>query len=90
MDLLDLRKQIEKVDKKLAKLFEQRIKIIEKVRKYKIANKLNIYDCAREKEMHEKYSKFIKNREFLEYYLMFVENNLIISKKYMHDKNQVE
>lgn len=45
---------------------------------------------AREKEMHEKYSKFIKNREFFEYYLMFVENNLIISKKYMHDKNQVE
>ena len=33
MELLDLRKQLEDVDKKMASLFEQRMEIIENVRK---------------------------------------------------------
>ncbi len=88
MELLDLRKQLEEVDKKMASLFEQRMEIIEKVRKYKNAHKMDVYDSVRENDMHNKYKDYIASKDLISYYSMFLENILQISKNYMNDKNQ--
>ena len=88
MELLDLRKQLEDVDKKMASLFEQRMEIIENVRKYKNAHKMDVYDSVRENDMHNKYKDYIINKDLMSYYFMFLETTLLISKNYMYDKNQ--
>ena len=88
MELLDLRKQLEDIDKKMASLFEQRMKIIENVRKYKNAHKMDVYDSVRENDMHNKYKDYIINKDLMSYYFMFLESTLLISKNYMYDKNQ--
>ena len=88
MELLDLRKQLEDVDKKMASLFEKRMEIIENVRKYKNAHKMDVYDSVRENDMHNKYKDYIINKDLMSYYFMFLENTLLISKNYMYDKNQ--
>lgn len=88
MELLDLRKQLEEVDKKMASLFEKRMEIIEKVRKYKNAHKMDVYDSVRENDMHNKYKDYIASKDLISYYSMFLENILQISKNYMNDKNQ--
>ncbi len=88
MELLDLRKQLEEVDKKMASLFEQRMEIIEKVRKYKNEHKMDVYDSVRENDMHNKYKDYIASKDLISYYSMFLENILQISKNYMNDKNQ--
>ncbi len=88
MELLDLRKQLEDVDKKMASLFEQRMEIIENVRKYKNAHKMDVYDSVRENDMHNKYKDYIINKDLMSYYFMFLESTLLISKNYMYDKNQ--
>lgn len=88
MELLDLRKQLEDVDKKMASLFEQRMEIIENVRKYKNAHKMDVYDSVRENDMYNKYKDYIINKDLMSYYFMFLESTLLISKNYMYDKNQ--
>lgn len=88
MELLDLRKQLEDVDKKMASLFEQRMEIIENVRKYKNAHKMDVYDSVRENDMYNKYKDYIINKDLMSYYFMFLETTLLISKNYMYDKNQ--
>lgn len=88
MELLDLRKQLEDVDKKMASLFEKRMEIIENVRKYKNAHKMDVYDSVRENDMHNKYKDYIINKDLMSYYFMFLESTLLISKNYMYDKNQ--
>ena len=59
MDLQQLREKLEKIDKKLASLFEERMKVIEKVRVYKNSNNIPVYDSNRERNMHDKYEDYI-------------------------------
>ena len=79
---------MEDVDKKMASLFEKRMEIIENVRKYKNAHKMDVYDSVRENDMHNKYKDYIINKDLMSYYFMFLESTLLISKNYMYDKNQ--
>lgn len=88
MDLQQLREKLEKIDKKLASLFEERMKVIEKVRVYKNSNNIPVYDSNRERNMHDKYGDYITDKNLMSYYIMFLENVLLISKNYMYDKNQ--
>ncbi len=48
-DLLELRDQIDKIDRQIVSLFEERMQISEEVAKYKIANGRKVFDKDRER-----------------------------------------
>lgn len=50
------RKKINKIDKKLIKLLEQRLDIVEEIKIYKKENNIKIYDSEREKIIFQKYN----------------------------------
>ena len=52
-DLLELREKIDKVDKQIVALFEERMQISEDVAKYKIANGKKVFDKDRERSKLE-------------------------------------
>lgn len=47
-DLLELREEIDRIDKNIVALFEERMKVSEEVARYKIANGKKVYDKERE------------------------------------------
>lgn len=80
--LENARIEINKIDKEMAKLFEQRMKAVEDVIEYKIKNNMDIFDSSREKEVIEKNTKLLENDKYSKYYVEFIENLMSISKKY--------
>ena len=50
VDLLELREQIDRIDKEIVHLFEERMEICKKVAEYKIANGKKVLDRERELE----------------------------------------
>ena len=87
-NLNNLRQKLDKIDKKMAKMFEKRMEIIENVRVYKKQNNIPVYDAKRENSMIEKNSKLINNAEYLKYYELFLNGVTSASKQYMNDKNE--
>ena len=53
-DLDDIRKRIEEIDEKMARLYEERMKESKNVAEYKKAHALPILDAQREKELIKK------------------------------------
>ncbi|MBM6690025.1 chorismate mutase [Fusobacterium mortiferum] len=79
------RENINRIDREIAKLFEERMREVEDVISYKVENNLEILDSGREKEVIEKNSKLLKNEKLKEYYVDFLENMMRISKEYQKD-----
>lgn len=75
------RKKIDKIDKKLVKLFEKRMDIAKCVGEYKKKNNIQILDSNREKEVLESRVKLIQNPEYKEYSTEFFESLMDVSKK---------
>ena len=50
MNLDDLRKDIDKVDKELIKLFEKRMDVATKIAEYKKKNDMNVLDAQRQRQ----------------------------------------
>lgn len=80
--LEEARKNINRIDKEMAQLFEERMRCVEDVIAYKMENGMKILDTAREKEVIEKNLKLIENSEYREYYREFIQDMMDISKKY--------
>lgn len=74
------RKQIDKIDNKLVKLFEKRMDVAQKVGEYKKANNLDIFVADREQKILEKRTAQIKNPEYKKYAADFFENVMRISR----------
>lgn len=74
--------EINRVDREMAKLFEERMKAVEDVIKYKIENNMEILDSKREKEVIEKNKEFITEQKYEKYYVDFIINMMKISKEY--------
>ncbi len=85
-ELDNLRNQINEIDKNMAILFEQRMIIIDKICKVKQQFSLPTCDPAREKNMLEKNSQYIKNQKYVEPYKIFLSKCLEISKNYQSSK----
>lgn len=66
--LQQARKEINNVDKQIVKLFEKRMKAVEQIAKYKIANKLPILDSSREKELLKKNLSLFSSKKYAKYY----------------------
>ena len=50
MDLLELRKEIDRIDKAMVSLFEERMRVCENVARYKMENNLPVLDSSREQQ----------------------------------------
>lgn len=83
-DLQKAREIINETDRKMAKLFEERMSAAEAVAEYKKQHGMPIDDLVREAEVIEKNSALIKNEQFRSYYVNFLRNNITLSKQYQH------
>ena len=81
-DIKDLRKQINDIDTKMAKLFEERMKVAKDVAEYKLQKGLNILDESREAQVIHNGLSQIKDPNIQEYYTNFIKNNMQLSKDY--------
>ena len=80
--LEEARKNINAIDQKMAKLFEQRMAEVAKVSEYKIAHGLPILDRGRENEVIVKNSSFVSEETIRSYYVNFLQSNMDISRRY--------
>lgn len=80
--LEEARNQIDKIDKQIAELFEQRMKAVENVIEYKKETGMPILDTGREKQVIEKNTKYIKNQDLVEYYQEWQKHLMTLSKQY--------
>ena len=78
------RQTINKVDKKMAELFEERMEAVRLVAEYKKEQGLQVEDFSREAEIIAKNSEFISNNELKSYYINFLQSNMDISKNFQH------
>lgn len=85
MNLKIARENIDRIDKEIAKLFEERMKCVEEVIHYKIENNLEIFDEKREKIVVEKNKKLISDKKYEKYYVEFIKDVMKISKNYQRD-----
>lgn len=58
-DLLEIRDEIDVLDKEIVELYKKRMALAEDVATYKIANNKNVYDKAREDQKLEKLSSYV-------------------------------
>lgn len=80
MELNELRKQIDKIDEQMAKLFEERMNLVKQVGQYKKEHNLPILDKERENFVKEKNHQYIDNKELLPLYDEFITNLMNLSK----------
>lgn len=86
MNRLELaRIEINRVDKEIAKLFEERMKVVEEVINFKIENNLDILDSSRENEVIERNKKLIEEKKYEKYYVDLITNMMRISKNYQKE-----
>lgn len=79
-DLKKAREIINRVDKEMAVLFEQRMDAVKIVSDYKKENGIPVEDLGREAEMIVRNAELIENEEYREYYVNFLKNNIKLSK----------
>lgn len=87
VDIEKVRNNIKLIDEKIVKLFEKRMKEVEKIANYKKQNKLPILDKKQEKKVIDRNIENLKNKELKTYYKQFIQSILNISKKYQKDIN---
>ncbi len=80
----EARETISRVDKEIAKLFEERMKAAVDVAEYKKVNGIPIEDMVRENHLIETNSSLIENDEIRSYYVSFLKNTMNLSKDYQH------
>ncbi len=80
----DARQIINEVDKQIAELFERRMYAAKMVAEYKQERGLPIFDGAREKQVIEKNSAYIKDENLRSYYINFQQHMMDVSKAYQH------
>ena len=83
--LQEERNKIDKIDKQIVKLLEERMEVVAEIAKIKKENNMEIFNSSREKIVIEKVKSYLEN-ENLEEYLEKVYLNLMdISKDYQKD-----
>ena len=80
-DLQTLRKQIDEIDKEMAILFNKRMKVVEKIKAYKKANNLEIFDKEREDNLIKQNILHI-DKEYQDLYKEVETTFLKLSKEY--------
>ena len=78
------RETINRVDREMARLFEERMNAVRKVAEYKMAHGLQVLDPEREKQVIERNSALIEDAELKSYYISFLNESMAISRKFQH------
>lgn len=76
------RKKIDVIDRQIAELFEKRFEIVKDVIEYKIENRLPILNSGREAEITRKNTALIQDEDTREYFKVWYEELLLLSKEY--------
>ena len=78
----EAREEIRKVDKEMADLFVRRMEAVRDVARYKKERGLQIFDAKQEKKVLDQNSAYIDDTVLRQYYLMFMQDTMDVSKKY--------
>lgn len=83
-ELDDYRNNIDKIDKEITKLFEERMNIVLKVGEYKKKNNIPVLNKSREKAVIEKNIGYLKNKDYSDALKVFFINMMNIAKDLEH------
>ena len=83
-DLEKARAEIDRIDKAMAELFEERMKAAQKICAYKKEKGLPVSDPQREKKVIERNCALIKDDAVRDYYDSFIKNLMSLSRRYQH------
>lgn len=78
----EARKEINRIDAEMAKLFEERMGAAKVIAEYKKENNLPIFDAQREVELTKKNLSYIKDETLKRYYKNFISDMMNVSKAY--------
>ncbi len=81
-DIKELRENIDRIDREIISLFEDRMEIVLKVAQYKKENNISIFNEAREKEVIEKNLQRLKNKNLGKFCEKFLQEIMDVSKEY--------
>ena len=87
-ELKKARENIDRIDKELARLFEERMTEAASVAAYKREHGLPIFDPSREAEVLEKGLSRIENEKLRDHYASFLKNLMKISKSYQRELSE--
>lgn len=80
-ELEKLRKEIDEIDEKIAILFNERMKIVQKIKDYKKENNLPIQDKNREESLIKQNLAYI-NKEYQDLYIKLEQEFFKLSKDF--------
>ena len=89
IDLNECREKINDIDENMAYEFEERMRIVGKIAKYKMQNNLSTYDPQRESIIKNRNKCYI-SPELQKYYVQFFDEILYLSKQYQNDRRKAE
>ena len=81
-ELESSRKEINEIDRQIAKLFERRMDASRTIAEYKKEYGLQILDAAREQEVCAREIEYIENPDYRPYYLDFLHSMMDVGKKF--------
>ena len=85
-ELEQKRNEIDAIDKEMAKLFEERMKVCDYIAEYKKTNVLPVFDKEREEKILADRVKYVKDDICKEYYIDFMKDLMKLSCKYQERK----
>ena len=88
MELLELRKEIDGIDRELVELFKRRMRVAAEVAEYKRQNNMAVLDAARERALLSKVSE-LSGEELEEYSRILYSTILDVSRSYQHSRLDV-
>ena len=86
MGLKDYREKIERIDKEMASLFEERMRVAADIAAYKKENDMPIEDKVREREVFAEGLDNISNEDIKPYYGRLIKNIIELSKSFQRSK----
>lgn len=84
--LAQCREKIDRIDRELMKLFEERMSVVLEVARYKKENNMAIFHKDREKQVINKNLSLVENKELLPYAEEMLHALMDISKEYQQYK----
>lgn len=81
-DLNEIRKDINRIDGEMRRLFSERMTAAKEVAEYKMAHGLPILDADREAEVIEKNTALLEDEGLRPYYVNFLQGNMAVSRSY--------
>lgn len=84
--LAQCREKIDRIDRELMKLFEERMSVVLEVARYKKENNMAIFHKDRENQVIEKNLSLVENKELLPYVEEMLHALMDISKEYQQYK----